>query len=584
MNRFWRHISFLLSLLILAGSLSAASLPDKGKKKKKKGAKQELSEAQRVQIQTYFYKAQKEKMKGNYELAAQQFESCLKVDPDIPAVLYELSLIYNHLKLDAKALNCIEKAVKLDETNQWYRLQLASLYRKNARFSEAAKEMELLVEAHPNKLEYYDLLGRVLQLQGKDKEAIAVFNKLEERAGIDEKLSLTKKRLWLKMGQKEEAAGELNRLIEKYPDEPVFYRYLAEFYLETGQEEKALATYRKMEEVDPGNPYLNLALADYYRKKKELDNAQVELKKAFASENLDIDTKINILLSFYTVSEWDEDSKVRAYELSRVLVATHPKEAKAHSIYGDFLSRDQHMEEARDAYRKALELDRDRYLIWRELLVIESDLRDWKAMANESENAIELFPNQPLLYLFHGIAQLQKQDYSVATEFLEIGKDLVVDDIRLKGQFFSNLGESYHNLKDYPQSDFYFDEALRLNPTNVVVLNNYAYYLSLRKEKLEKAAKMSQITLKANPNSSTYLDTYAWILYQQGNYVEASTEIQKAIKADGRKSAVLLEHYGDILFRMDEVEGALEQWSEALKMGGGSDKLERKVAEKQLYE
>ena len=579
-----RHITLLIGTLLLAANLVAVAPPDKGKKKKKKSAKKELTEAQRVQVQTYFFRGQKEKMKGNYEIAAQHFDACLKVQPENAAALFELSLIYNHLDQDEAALECIEKAAEIDVENQWYQLQLATLYRKNARFSDAAAVMQKLVNTYPNKLEYYDLLGRVQALQGKNKDAIATYNRLEKLTGIDKPLSLTKKRLWLKMGNKEEAAKELERLIEAYPEDPSYYRFLAEYYLEIGENDKALETYRKMEAIDPGNPFLSLALADYYRKEKEFEKAQVELRKAFENPNLDLDSKINILLSLYSVSEWDADTKRRAYELSDILVKTHPKSAKAHSINGDFYSRDRRFEEARDSYRKALELDRERYLIWRELLVLNSELRDWKAMATESESAIELFPNQPFLYLLHGLAQLQLKEYAVAAEFLEIGKDLALDDPRMRAQFYSNLGESYHNLKDYPQSDYYFDEALRLNPTDLVVLNNYAYYLSLRKEKLEQAASMSETTLKANPNSSTYLDTYAWILFQQGNYEEARDEIKKAVQADGGRSAVIIEHYGDILFQLNDVEGALEQWQRALGIGGGSKQLERKIAEKQFYE
>ena len=51
---------------------------------------------------------------------------------------------------------------------------------------------------------------------------------------------------------------------------------------------------------------------------------------------------------------------------------------------------------------------------------------------------------------------------------------------------------------------------LLINPGDIMTLNNYSYYLSLRNEHLDKAEKMISTALSADPNNSTLLDTYAW--------------------------------------------------------------------------
>ena len=59
------------------------------------------------------------------------------------------------------------------------------------------------------------------------------------------------------------------------------------------------------------------------------------------------------------------------------------------------------------------------------------------------------------------------------------------------------LGDAYNATKAYDKSDKAYDEALALNPDNNAALNNYSYYLALRKTNLEKAEKMSsQLTQK----------------------------------------------------------------------------------------
>ncbi|QLH46987.1 MAG: hypothetical protein HWD58_15985 [Bacteroidota bacterium] len=66
------------------------------------------------------------------------------------------------------------------------------------------------------------------------------------------------------------------------------------------------------------------------------------------------------------------------------------------------------------------------------------------------------------------------------------------------------MGDVYHQLKQFDRSDSCFDAALMLNPKDASVLNNYAYYLSLRKDKLERAEKMSKESLRIQPNTQSF--------------------------------------------------------------------------------
>ena len=85
-----------------------------------------------------------------------------------------------------------------------------------------------------------------------------------------------------------------------------------------------------------------------------------------------------------------------------------------------------------------------------------------------------------------------------------------------------------------------FDNILKEDPENVMVLNNYAYYLSEDNENLDKAEKMSKITITKEPENSTYLDTYAWILFRLKSYDKALEYITKAVKNDVEVSDVVL--------------------------------------------
>jgi Tfp pilus assembly protein PilF len=119
------------------------------------------------------------------------------------------------------------------------------------------------------------------------------------------------------------------------------------------------------------------------------------------------------------------------------------------------------------------------------------------------------------------------------------------------------------------------------------VLNNYSYFLSLTRKDLDKAEKMSSITVKAEPSNPTYLDTYGWVLFEQGAYTMAKIYIENAIKyseeGKGEISGEVLEHYGDVLYKTGDKENALEYWEKAKEKGGSKSKTLDKKIETKTY-
>ena len=44
------------------------------------------------------------------------------------------------------------------------------------------------------------------------------------------------------------------------------------------------------------------------------------------------------------------------------------------------------------------------------------------------------------------------------------------------------------------------------------------------------------------------------------------------------------EHYGDILFKLGDVNGAVQQWQKARGMNANSETLNKKIANRKMYE
>ena len=135
------------------------------------------------------------------------------------------------------------------------------------------------------------------------------------------------------------------------------------------------------------------------------------------------------------------------------------------------------------------------------------------------------------------------------------------------------------------------DSALVYMEDNIMCLNNYAYYLSLKGEQLDRAEEMSYRTIRQEPDNITYLDTYAWILFKKGDFAHARTYMDKVVNpektdeeilADDRLMGNLIEHAGDIYAHLDEPETALRLWKLAKEKGDATctPQLKKKIKRK----
>ena len=535
-----------------------------------------------TRFQAKFFEAQKEKAIGNTAKAYKLFDECLSIEPGSGVVHYELA------RMDAAqsdmngAIDHAKKAVAVDPLNPWYHLLLGDVYYQQQKFDLAFKEYSKVAELNPQDPNIvYDQANALLSA-GRLHEAIDMLDQLEAREGISEELSLQKHQLYVQEGKLELAGRELEGLAKAFPLNPKYWGMLAQFYQRTGQGDKALQALESLRNCDPQNGQVHMQLSDFYASTGEDEKSYNEMVLAFGSTDVPIDHKIGILLRFFNATQIDPSLLSKAYELLDLTQKTHPNEAKSFSIYGDFLNRDKRFPEARDKYRRAVELDPTRSAIWSELLLLDSQLAQWNDLESDSRRALDFFPVVPEYYYYNGIANQRLKKYDVALSSLKSGKELVIENDRLLSQFYSSLGEVYNTTRDFVNSDASYEQSIELDPNDVFTLNNYAYYLSLRKAHLERAAEMSKRCNELDPNRSSFEDTYAWILYQQENYTEALKWIQKALEHGASTNGEVVEHFGDILFMSGNKEKAIEQWKIAASLEGASDLIQRKIAEEKI--
>ena len=535
-------------------------------------------------IKELLIKGATEKVLGNNEDALIIFEKIISIEEKTAVAHFELSELYEQKRDATQSVTHAKKAVEYAPNNEWYLGHLASAYKKTNQLVLAEETYIKLNDKFPGNSAYLFSLAEVYLYQGKLQESLPLYDAIEEQMGISEELILHKNKIYLELNQIDSAISEMHKLIEVNPREVRYYGILAEIYENTGNNEKALENYSKILDIDPENGYVHLSLYEFYKYRDQKDKADQELKLAFQSNRIPAVNKIEILSEFFINSERNEELKKDAYKLLDIVIETHPEESKGYAIYVDYLDRDNKTEEAIIMLQKAVELDPASFNLTYQFMMLLTINQKYELLASESKKAMELFPTQSTFYYFNGVANIQNKNYTLAIESLELGKDLVIENPELKGEFYQYLGDANHAAKNDKQSDFNYDQALEINPNNVYVLNNYSYYLSLRKENIALAETMSFKANQLSPNNATYMDTHGWVLYVAGKYVDAEIWLQKSLDNGGSNSGEVLEHYGDALFKLGKKEKALEYWKKAVLKSDSSEFIQEKIDKKELIE
>lgn len=569
--------------ILLLAALGGCKTSGTATKTVKAGTASHQSEEERVLEERTFMEAQRAKAIEDYDEALKKFQEVTKMDPRNADAHYEISTIFYGTNRFDEALVESDQAVKLDPSNKWYLEQLAAVHMKKNNAKEAIKAYDQLIKLSPNDPDnYFDLAYLYLQTNQPDM-AIKTYDLFEKNYGLEESVVLQKERIYLKQNKFDNAVAELQKLVDAYPGEVQYLGMMGELYSLNNKKEKAAEVYQKILEIEPDNAQALIATADINAAKGDTTARFESTKKIFANPKVSVDVKVKMLYPYIQFYDLKKDKMREAFELADVLVQTHPEQAKAYAIKGDLYYIDKKETEALPAYLKALELQKEIFSVWQQVMLIYNSNKDWKNLTDIATKAMELFPNQAIIYLFKGGAEYQLKEYEKALKAFQKAERMALDNPQLKAQIYSNLGDTYHSMNKYEESDSAYEKSLKLDPENGYVLNNYSYYLSLRKANLQRAKQMSAYSNKLEPDNDSFMDTYAWILFQLGEYTEAKTFQERAVLKNP-KNPTLLEHYGDILIKLGDKDKATEYWRKAKEAGSDSKTLDSKIAQLKYIE
>lgn len=549
-------------------------------------AAMELTPEQQRRYDYFFLEAARLKIQKDYASAFDLLQHCLTINPNASSALYELAQYYMYLKQVPQGQAALEKAVENDPDNYWYSQGLANLYQQQNDTEKSTRLWESMSVRFTDKLDPLYALLDIYNRQEEYDKVIATLNRIEDKMGKSEQLSMEKFRIYLQMKDNKNAFREIESLVAEYPMDTRYQVVLGDVYLQNGKKEDAYNIYRKVLDAEPDNAQAMYSLASYYEETGQKELYQQQLDTLLLNKKVPSDTKLNVMRQFIVQNEQDGKDSTRVINLFNRILEQEQDDAQIPMLYSQYLISKGMNKESLPVLRQILEIDPTNTAARMMLLGEAIRKEDYADVIKLCEAGVETNPEMLEFYFYLAIAynQAERTDDVIAICQKALEQVTTESKKEVVSDFYSILGDAYHTKDSNAEAYAAYDSALVYNPSNIGALNNYAYYLSVERRNLDKAEEMSYKTVKAEPSNSTYLDTYAWILFEKGNYAEARLYIDDAMKSDGSKSDVIVEHCGDIYYMTGDVDGALKYWNQALEMGSKSKTLKQKIQKKKYIE
>ncbi len=508
---------------------------------------------------------------GEHARAALEYQDALRFEKNY-GIYVALSRCYAMLGKHSLAIDAGKEAVRLAPDDIECRRVLAEAFVAGFDLDAATGQYEEIVKRDSNDINSWYSLAHLYQNR-KPLRALEVYERINEHFGPQWDVLIQTAEMYNKMGQFEKATETLKRMLSLDPGNKALQRTIGQTYLRATKYDEALKVFNELRELDPENLEYRADIAGILLLQRDYKTAAREFAVILSRDTVSLDTKLHIGELYFGQLEKDSTLTHETRSIFEQLRGAYPGDWRAYWFLGAIgtIIHDDTM--AVNNFTRVTELASWNEDAWVYLSSVFLGKSNFGEMTRVLESALKILPDDFRVNFFLGVAYSRLGRNIDAVRVLEHAHQLNEKDV----DAISQLALVYDGLKKFEESDSLYEQALKLNSANDLVLNNYAYSLADRGVELSRAMEMVNKAVQTQPENASYLDTIGWVYFRLGNYAEAESYIKKAI-TKGEANAVVYEHLGDVYSKMEQKDKALEQWHMALSLDQNNTALREKIA------
>lgn len=547
--------------------------------------KEGASEENRRKAVYAFLEAENQRNLGHDDAFHHLLQYAHSLDSENSSIAYYLG--YSRLMKDGmnvadsqfvQALRLMRKHVDLHPEDKYEAMMYANGNIVANQMQEALRVLKIQAERNPHNVEVQLSIADAYASMGDYRKAISSYDSVQHWQGQSVQLSAKKVRAYQALNDTVGAITELRSLLATAPRNVDYNLAMGNMLLMFGERDSALVYFDKAQQYEPENGATYLAKAQYYHAIGDSTNYDRQTYHALVSKDLDVTSKVDVLADYARHLLGENDSSGRAENLFRVLIEQHPSEPQIRKLFSTYLSLKNNYKGAAEQMDYAVNLDPTDSEAWGRLMALYILAKDYPAVIAVGDRALALNPTDIDLYGLIAPAYYNIKQYDKVIKVYEKALSVADSaDVEHRSAFMGGMADAKVALADTAGGFALYDQALELNPADVGIMNNYAYFLTLCGRDLDKAERMSAKTIQKEPNNPTFLDTYAWVFYKRGEYTMAQLYIEMALKNDDTPTSELYAHYGYILLACGSKKEALEQFRKALELDAGNKVLYEQV-------
>ena len=445
-------------------------------------------------------------------------------------------------------------------------------------YQEGLRVLNIQHQLYPQDDNLLSTMADAYEKTSDYQKALAIYDTLQQWRGQSVELSSAKLKAYQALNDTTGAIHEMRALLASAPTNADYNLAMGKMLFMFGYRDSAMVYYDKAQQYEPDNGLTYLTKAEYYLALGDTLNYDRQTYQALVSTDLDVESKLQILVNYTKTLLSAKDTTHRTDHLFDVLIEQHPLEPQIRVLYSEYLMVIDNNEGAAEQIDYALNLDPTNKELWTRLMAYYLYAGNYEKAIEVGDKAIRLNPDNVELYSYLGSSCYSVKQYDKAIEVydkaLAILDSTQVDD---RSNLLSGKADVKFAMGDTIAAFALYDQSLDINPDNPGTLNNYAYFLALSNRDLDKAERMSAKTIVEDAANPTYLDTYAWVFYMRKEYTMAQLYIEMAINNEEQPTSELFEHYGYILLANGDKQKALEQWRKAIELKPDNEQLVKQI-------